>query len=115
MPGFDGTGPRGQGPMTGGQRGFCAVEVNPDTGRPLTETIPYNRGRGRGFRNCFYMTGRSGWMRAQRGMRFFGGFAPDISKEDEIAVLKNEAILLKNQLESTNARIQDIEKQQKES
>ncbi|MFH2011638.1 MAG: DUF5320 domain-containing protein [Pseudomonadota bacterium] len=23
MPGFDGTGPRGQGPMTGGGRGFC--------------------------------------------------------------------------------------------
>lgn len=25
MPGFDGTGPMGQGPMTGGGRGFCAV------------------------------------------------------------------------------------------
>ena len=23
MPGFDGTGPRGIGPMTGGGRGFC--------------------------------------------------------------------------------------------
>ncbi|UCF71925.1 MAG: DUF5320 domain-containing protein [Deltaproteobacteria bacterium] len=23
MPGFDGTGPRGMGPMTGGARGFC--------------------------------------------------------------------------------------------
>jgi len=23
MPGFDGTGPRGMGPMTGGGRGFC--------------------------------------------------------------------------------------------
>jgi hypothetical protein len=25
MPGFDGTGPAGQGPMTGGGRGFCAM------------------------------------------------------------------------------------------
>jgi len=25
MPGFDGTGPMGQGPMTGGGRGFCAM------------------------------------------------------------------------------------------
>ncbi len=25
MPGFDGTGPRGQGPMTGGGRGYCAT------------------------------------------------------------------------------------------
>ena len=25
MPGFDGTGPRGQGPMTGGARGYCVT------------------------------------------------------------------------------------------
>jgi len=25
MPGFDGTGPMGLGPMTGGGRGFCAI------------------------------------------------------------------------------------------
>ena len=25
MPGFDGSGPRGMGPMTGGGRGYCAV------------------------------------------------------------------------------------------
>ena len=25
MPGFDGTGPRGMGPMTGGARGYCAT------------------------------------------------------------------------------------------
>jgi len=25
MPGFDGTGPLGQGPLTGGGRGFCAI------------------------------------------------------------------------------------------
>ena len=42
MPGFDGTGPRGQGPMTGGARGFCAM--------------PYgaNRPRGFGMRAPFY-------------------------------------------------------------
>ena len=28
MPGFDGTGPRGMGSMTGGGRGFCAVPLN---------------------------------------------------------------------------------------
>ena len=28
MPGFDGTGPRGMGPMTGRGRGFCAVPLN---------------------------------------------------------------------------------------
>jgi hypothetical protein len=29
MPRFDGTGPMGQGPMTGRGRGYCAVPVNP--------------------------------------------------------------------------------------
>jgi len=28
MPGFDGRGPRGMGPMTGRGRGFCAVPLN---------------------------------------------------------------------------------------
>ena len=28
MPGFDGTGPTGQGPMTGRGRGYCIVPLN---------------------------------------------------------------------------------------
>ncbi|MBN1956398.1 MAG: DUF5320 domain-containing protein [Anaerolineae bacterium] len=32
MPGFDGTGPRGAGPMTGRGEGYCAV-VLPDSGQ----------------------------------------------------------------------------------
>jgi len=32
MPGFNGTGPRGIGPMTGGGRGYCAVPLSvPET------------------------------------------------------------------------------------
>ena len=34
MPGFDGTGPCGRGPMTGGGRGYCAV---PQPGRSERE------------------------------------------------------------------------------
>jgi hypothetical protein len=29
MPGYDGTGPMGMGPMTGGGMGYCAVPINP--------------------------------------------------------------------------------------
>lgn len=29
MPGFDGTGPMGKGPITGGGRGFCALLYRP--------------------------------------------------------------------------------------
>jgi len=35
MPGFNGTGPMGQGPLTGGGRGFCAAPVG------YTPTFPY--------------------------------------------------------------------------
>jgi hypothetical protein len=52
MPGFNGTGPRGMGPMTGGGRGFCnpygfaygmGFGYRPGFGRPM------GRGRGGGF------------------------------------------------------------------
>ena len=33
MPGFDGTGPQGNGPFTGGGRGYCAISY-PASGRP---------------------------------------------------------------------------------
>ena len=53
MPGRDGTGPVGYGPMTGGRRGFCG-DAAPSPGR----------GGGRGRRNQFYATGLTGWQRA---------------------------------------------------
>jgi hypothetical protein len=31
MPVFDGTGPRGVGPITGGGRGFCVVPISPNS------------------------------------------------------------------------------------
>ena len=33
MPGFDGTGPRGQGPMSGQGRGFCMMYIPDDPGQ----------------------------------------------------------------------------------
>jgi hypothetical protein len=46
MPGFDGTGPLGQGSMTGGGRGFCAI--------PYRSYGPYESG----FRGPFPFYGR---------------------------------------------------------
>lgn len=34
MPGFDGTGPQGQGSLTGGGRGFCAMPLSYNPGVP---------------------------------------------------------------------------------
>jgi hypothetical protein len=53
MPGRDGTGPMGYGPMTGGRRGLCG------------ETAGFPGRGGRGRRNQFHTTGPNGWQRAQ--------------------------------------------------
>ena len=63
MPGFDGTGPMGAGPLTGGGRGFCAAYPAMRYGPPLTRAPyygppaygplygrPFGRGRGFGWR-----------------------------------------------------------------
>lgn len=43
MPGYDGTGPCGMGPMTGGARGFCVVSEDELAARQ------YNGRRGSGY------------------------------------------------------------------
>jgi hypothetical protein len=35
MPGLDGTGPRGRGPMTGGGRGFCVLRLPRSADEPV--------------------------------------------------------------------------------
>jgi hypothetical protein len=114
MPGFDGTGPMGQGAMTGGGRGYCAIALN-DTGvRPMNGRSFYGRGGRCGFRNRFYATGLPGWMRVQRGMQAFGGFGRALSKDDELSALKNQAGYLKDELDVIQARVQDLEGKQEE-
>jgi hypothetical protein len=76
MPAFDGTGPRGQGPLTGRGEGYCAIRLpNPGSGRipygyagraGLPVRLGLRRGPGLGLRQ-----GR-GRRRGGRGRRFFG-------------------------------------------
>lgn len=108
MPGFDGTGPVGQGQMTGGGRGYCVVSLNGADARLGNGRGSYGRGGGRGFRNCFYATGRPGWMRAQKGAKVLGGLKSAMLKSDEVSVLKEEASYLKEQLDAIQSRIQDL-------
>lgn len=108
MPDFDGTGPRGQGTMTGGGRGYCAVFAS-EVGRQFGKGVSESRGQGRGRRNCFYATGLSGWMMARRGMQAFGGFGRTLSKEDELSALKSQSEYIKGELDAVQARVQYLE------
>lgn len=73
MPGFDRTGPLGQGPMTGGRRGRCVSDADlPEVNRGAGYGRGMGRGRGagvgpggRGRRNQYYATGLTGWQRAE--------------------------------------------------
>lgn len=114
MPGFDGTGPQGLGPMTGGGRGYCAVPISGK--QPIYPGRGFfGRGGGRGRRNRYYATGLSGWQRASMGMPAFGGahaYAPEMTPKEETDILKNEADFLKKQLEDIQNRIETLEKAQ---
>lgn len=84
MPGFDGTGPRGLGPMTG--RGLGPCGPGPGWGR--------GRGFGRSFAGpwCCYP------------------FCPPTSKQDQAETLKNYKQTLEQELKAVNQEIAETKK-----
>lgn len=112
MPGFDGTGPRGQGPMTGGGRGYCVVPANSFKNRFFGRRFICGRGGGRGRRNWFYATGLLGWMRWQQGMPIDNDFNYTIPTSEELTMLKDQAVYIKEELEAIQSRIQELETKQ---
>ena len=123
MPGGDGTGPAGLGPMTGRAAGYCAGYPAPGYmsggGRGLGRGFG-GRGGGRGWRNRFYATGLTGWQRAAMGWPAFGGvmppvaaygspFAPAISAEQQIDALKGQAEYFEDALDGIRKRIEELE------
>jgi len=131
MPGGDGTGPAGMGPMTGRAAGFCA-------GYPVPGYANFVGGRGywgggRGFRgggwgrrNWYYATGLPGWARAGYGMGAWGGYAGGAygfpaeypggfgagpTAEQEQQALKQQSEYLQQSLDDINKRIEELEKE----
>ena len=126
MPRGDGTGPRGQGPMTGRGAGYCGGFGMPGFANPMAgRGFGWGgrgvggrgggfrgRGGGRGWRNMYWATGVPGWAR-------FGPFAgpgvaapaygAGMSKSDEIDVLRQQAEYFKANLEDIEKRLQAIE------
>ncbi len=111
MPGFDQSGPIGAGPMTGGARGLC----NPANDGYNTQ---FRRGCGRGIALRRGFRGGAGpGMSAGpgygRGLGFYspvGGTFSQMTAEDEINMLKDNADYIKNSLDEINKRIKELEK-----
>lgn len=103
MPVQDGTGPNGQGPLTGGGFGTCGTSGD----RPLRSIIPYGR------RSLRRGGGRGAFGRGRgRGFGFFAarGFADELpTKETEVAYLKSQASRLETALNEIQTQINDLE------
>jgi hypothetical protein len=100
MPGFDGTGPRGQGPGSGWGMGPCGAG-----GRR-----GFSRGMGRGM-------GRGAWGRPRWGWGAWGGYGPfgpgggpiSGTPQEEAQALKEQAASLQGELEAVQRRIAELE------
>ncbi|HUV83298.1 MAG TPA: DUF5320 domain-containing protein [archaeon] len=104
MPGGDRTGPLGFGPRTGRAAGYCARYPVPGYINPIYDR-DFGRGRGRGRRNWNYATGLPGWQCDAYG---YPPGVRTITKEQELAELKDQAEYLENELGEIRKRIQEI-------
>lgn len=105
MPGFDGTGPRGMGPMTGGGRGFCSPR-GIVRGRGMGMDYGFRRGRGFG----------PGWGLGYQAPYPYGPtvnpYAPSMSREEKLNFLRYQAQAVKEQLDQIEAKMSELGKQE---
>ena len=116
MPGFNGSGPMGAGPMTGWGRGLCGQPAGAGNlpaygGRGYG----YGYGRGMGFGRGFGR-GRGRGLGPATGGYSYGyppetGYGSPASKTDEIEMLRSNAEAMKNSLEAIQQKIAELEKE----
>ncbi|MBN1502155.1 DUF5320 domain-containing protein [Candidatus Woesearchaeota archaeon] len=113
MPGYDGTGPRGEGPMTGGGFGYCNSNVQPGTpvrprfgGRGAGRGLGMG-GRGRGNRFRFLATGVPGWRAYPQTVQQ----PTQYDKDTEIRNLETEKKELENELDEVKKRLEELGKE----
>jgi len=125
MPGGDGTGPMGLGPMTGRAAGFCTGYgipgyANYAYGRGFRACGRGRSGGGRGYRNWYYRTGLTGWQRAAVGMPVRGYpyacggvYIPPApmatNRQQELDMLKGQAEYLEDMLDNIRMQLKELE------
>lgn len=107
MPGFDRTGPLGEGPMTGRGLGYCGGRVGwPRFGGG--RGFGGGWGRGFGWRNRFNAPGW-GWRGYGAGWNY--GYAPNLTQQEEIDLLNTREKDLEHDLEDIRKRMDDLKKE----
>lgn len=104
MPGFNGTGPEGNGPMTGGGRGRCTPTSQQTYGNTCTNFGGWHRGQGRsGGRDRLAFAKVGGRRSSLSGIN---------AAVDELEAIKAEAAALENSLKKINERIHLLQQQE---
>jgi len=110
MPGFNGTGPTGMGPRTGGGRGFCSQGAGPDyvnhgAGRG---GIPWGGGRAWGRGRSRRWCGPAGYY--SFGLPPYRAYQPynEPAVDQEMEFLRNQSSLLELELEQIRKRLDEL-------
>ena len=109
MPGFDGTGPRGMGPRTGGGRGFCHPMWPGTSPFRVWSRAPWPTPS---MAQTPYPSYGATWGAPYYGAMSTPGatpYAPQMTREDELGFLKSQTDMLKGELEHIETRVRDLE------
>jgi len=123
MPGGDGTGPAGMGPMTGRAAGYCAGYSAPGYMNPIPGRGGFGfgrgwgrgRGRGRGWGRGFgfgaaYPYAYGDAYGAPSYPAAYGGYpyAPNMTPQQEADMLKEQAKAMQEDIKAINDRISEL-------
>jgi hypothetical protein len=108
MPGGDGTGPRGMGPMTGRGAGYCAGFPGPGYLAGPRRGVGFGFGGGRGRGNWF----RPDWGPYGGVERGYYPYPYRRTREEEIELLRADAQYLRETLDEIVKRIEELEQEQ---
>jgi hypothetical protein len=107
MPGFDRTGPMGQGPRTGGGFGYCGSGA----GAGSFGGLRYGGGFGRGRRHWRAYGGGFGYGRSPRfwGGGYYPGVYSPVSRKEERDYLMDQIAQLKADIEAMEDRLSALD------